>query len=208
MGAQQERWLADGLSSSTADGVRWQVLCQQVLMGSRHYSTELANFLPQPQNDAARSRTELALATAKAGLPLNLDTWDGYPSARSRVLGSAQEAEANLVVLSGDSHNSWAFELDNGAEAAGVEFGGTSVTSPGAEATFSGDPMGVARAFAAGSSQIRWAETSRRGYFTVEMTPERAMAEFVFMDTVRQPSMAVASRHQMSVVRGTNRFAG
>ena len=35
-----------------------------------------------------------------------------------------------LVVLSGDSHNAWAFELGG----AGVEFGASSVSSPGAEA--------------------------------------------------------------------------
>jgi len=174
----------------------------------------ISHAFPEGTTPAAAERylsslqlEDLALATARAGLPFNMDTWDGYPSARARLLGSAQETGSNLVVLSGDSHNSWAFDLDNGGKVAGVEFAGTSVTSPGSESNFPGDPDGVARAFAAGSGELKWAETSRRGYFTVELTPERATGEFLFMDTVRQPSLALSGRHRMSVAHGTNRFA-
>jgi alkaline phosphatase D len=64
----------------------------------------------------------------------------------------------------------------------------------------------MARAYDGGNEQLKWAETSRRGYLTVELTPERVTGEWVFMGTVRQPSLAVAAGHAMQVVRGTNRF--
>jgi alkaline phosphatase D len=207
LGVEQERWLADGFRRSTGDAVKWQVLCQQVNMGSRNYSPEIAALAGPPQSDAARLGAEIALAASQAGLPLNFDTWDGYPAARSRLLGSARDAGADLIVLSGDSHNAWVFELDHLGQSAGVDFGGTSVSSPGVEGRLTGDPAGVARAYMAGSRQLKWAETSRRGYLTLELTPARASGEYVFMDTVREPSLAISGRHRMSVVRGTNRFA-
>ena len=81
-----------------------------------------------------------------------------------------------------------------------------SVTSPGSEGSFSADPADVARAYLGRNEQLKWADTSRRGYLTLELTPERATGEFVFLDTVREPSLAIAARHAMRVAHGTNRF--
>ena len=90
------------------------------------------------------------LAAAEAGLPFNLDAWDGYPAARERLLRSALDANANLIVLSGDTHNAWAFDLDLGGSAAGVEFG--RVTSPASRAAC---PRSTRR-----SSPGRWSPTT------------------------------------------------
>jgi len=207
LGLEQERWLADGLRRSASDGVRWQVLCQQVIMGSLAFPPEIVTAVGENMTDALRQRTELAVEQSQAGLPMNLDMWGGYPAARTRLLGSSQEAGANLIVLSGDSHNAWAFELPNAGAPAGAEFAVHSVTSPGNESSIPADPAAVARAYVGRNEQLRWAETSRRGYLTVELTPERATGEWVFMDTVLQPSLAVAARHAMHVAHGTNRFA-
>jgi alkaline phosphatase D len=137
-----------------------------------------------------------------------MDMWDGYPAARARLLNVSREAAANLIVLSGDSHNAWAFELDVDGKPAGAEFAGHSVSSPGNERTFRGaDPASVARAFLSANPQLKWTDTSQRGYLTLELTPQRATGEWVFMDTVQQPSLAISGRHRMSVLHGTNRFA-
>ena len=207
LGLEQEAWLGTGLRSSVASRVKWQVLAQEVIMGSISVGSELA-ALRDDTTDAARARTELALAAARTGLPNSMDMWDGYPAARARLLMASQEASANLIVLSGDSHNAWAFELDGDGKPAGVEFAGHSVSSPGNERTFRGaDPAALARAFLSANPQLKWTDTSRRGYLTLELTPQRATGEWVFMDTVRQPSLDISGRHRMSVVNGTNRFA-
>ena len=208
LGMEQERWLADSLRRSTGDKVKWQVLCQQVIMGSLSFPPEIVTVVGGNMTDSLRQRAELAVAQSQAGLPMNLDMWDGYPAARNRLLGSSQEAGANLIVLSGDSHNAWGFELPQAGAPAGAEFAVHSVTSPGNESSIPADPAAVARAYVGGNEQLKWAETSRRGYLTVELTPERATGEWVFMDTVRQPSLAIAARHAMHVAHGTNRFAG
>lgn len=207
LGLEQEAWLTSGLRRSVADGVKWQVLCQQVIMGSISLGPELAALRSEGADEAARARTELSLAASRAGLPLALDIWDGYPAARARLLRASQEAAANLIVLSGDSHNAWAFALDQDGLAAGVEFAGHSVSSPGQERALRQDPAIVARAYVDYNRQMKWANTSRRGYVTIELTPERATGEWVFMDTVRQPSLALSGRHAMSVAQGANRFA-
>jgi alkaline phosphatase D len=176
-------------------------------MGPLSLSADVAGFLAADAAEEVRRRVQLGLAASRAGLPFNLDAWDGFPAARDRLLGAAQEAGANLVVLSGDSHNAWAFDLARNAAPAGVEMAGHSVTSPGFEA-YAGRtaPADVARAIRAANRQLAWADTSHRGYLTVELTPERAVGEWHFLDTVRTRSTALAGTHRMAVSHGANRF--
>ena len=207
LGMEQEAWLAGELRRSVADGVKWQVLCQQAIMGSVSLGPELAAMRSEGADATVRAGMDLALAASRLGLPYSMDIWDGYPAARARLLGASQEADANLVVLSGDSHNAWAFELDQEGMPAGTEFAGHSVSSPGFERSIRADPPAVARAMVGQNPQLKWADTSRRGYVTLKLTPERATGEFVFMDTVLRPSLALSGGHAMSVAHGTNRFA-
>jgi alkaline phosphatase D len=206
LGAEQEAWLAQGLRRSTADGVKWQVLCQQVIMGSLSMPPAIAAAGSANTSGAARARMDLLAAASKAGLPLNLDIWDGYPAARERLLKGSLEADANLVVLSGDSHNAWAFDLALERDVAGVDLAVHSVTSPGYENSLAMPAGEAARAFVEHNPQLAWAETSRRGYLSLELTPERATGEWHFLDTVRQPSLTLAGSHRMTVERGRNRF--
>jgi alkaline phosphatase D len=207
LGPEQEAWLAERLRLSAADGVRWQVLAQQVVMGSVSMPPEAAGWIGPNPSDAVKLRTQVGLLASSLGLPINFDTWDGYPAARARLLRSAQEANANLLVLSGDSHNAWAFDLAQGGSPAGVEFGGQSVTSPGHERLSpAASPRVVERATIRRNPQLKWANIERRGYMTVELTPARATGEWLFLETVRQRSTAMASTHRMSVLHGTNRL--
>ena len=208
LGAEQESWLARELGGSVRAGTKWQLLAQQVVMGSLNLSADVAAFLAADASEFVRRSAEVGVAASRAGLPFNLDAWDGYPAARDRLLAAAQQAGANLIVLSGDSHNGWAFDLDRDRRPVGVEMAGLSVTSPGFDAYVGGaSPEAVARAMRAANRQLVWADTSRRGYLTVELTPERAVGEWLMLDTVRTRSTVLAGRHRMSVRRGANRFA-
>ena len=73
--------------------------------------------------DFIRTRLDSAAAASEAGLPSNMDAWDGYPAARERVFKAALNADANLLVLAGDTHNGWAFELAQDGAKVGVELG-------------------------------------------------------------------------------------
>ena len=118
-------------------------------------------------------------------------------------MSAAQATDANLIAVTGDSHNAWAFDLLEGNRAAGVEFGGHSVTSPGIEsATRASDQEKVARALVANSKELRWADTSNRGYMHVSLTPAAATCEWVFMDTVKSVSTTTKASHRMKVRPG------
>lgn len=206
LGAEQERWLADGLRRSAASGRKWQVLGQQVIMGQRRQPPEIAQAAPMLAPDIRR-RVEAGALAAQAGLPLSFDMWDGYPAARSRLLQSAVGAGANMIVLSGDSHNAWAFDIDHDGAPAAVEFAGHSVTSPGFEGYLPQvPPTTVAQMLVRANPQLKWADTGRRGYLTLELTRTRATGEFLFLDTIRRRSHALSGTHRMSVAHGHNRL--
>jgi alkaline phosphatase D len=207
LGAEQEAWLQSGFRRSVRDGKRWQLLAQQVIMGSSRLAPEIADMLTPQASEQVRRIVTAGVAASRAGLPFGLDMWDGYPAARERLLRGALDADANLVVLSGDSHNAWAFDLDVGGTPAGVDMAVQSVTSPGAEAYLPWiSPADMARVTVAANPQLKWADTSRRGYLTVELTPERATGEWLFLDTIRTRSTAIGGRHRMGVSRGANRL--
>lgn len=208
LGAEQERWLADGFAASTRAGKKWQVLAQQVIVGSVRLSPEVAGWLRPEATAQVRQSVAVGVAASQAGLPFGLDMWDGYPAARERLLRSALDANANLITLAGDSHNAWAFDLDVGGTPAGVDMAVQSVTSPGYESYMPWvQPADLTRATVAANPQLKWANLHQRGYMTVELTPERATGEWLFMNGIRERSTALAGRHAMSVQHGTNRLA-
>lgn len=209
LGETQERWLAEGLKDSRRSGTIWQVLAQQVVMGTTASPEKLVEGLAAQAPDWLRPRLIAAEAASRAGLPSNMDAWDGYPAARERLLKDAREADANLVVLTGDTHNAWAFQLDHAGEAAGIEFAGQSVTSPGFESYLSSlPPSDLAQAMVAKNPQLAWTETSRRGYMAVELTPGHASSEWRFLAGVRERSTRLAATHRMASAVGSNRFEG
>lgn len=208
LGARQERWLAGALAASSASGTRWQVLAQQVLVGEINFPASMAEDIPADAPDFVRTFITQAAAAARFGLPLNLDAWDGYPAARDRLLRAALDANANLVVLAGDTHNAWASNLVHEGMSAGIEIGGHSVTSPGFEGTTGEEAApGVARAFIEENPTLPWMAAAGRGYATVRFTPEQVRGEWLFLDTVRQRSTNIARRHAMTAAHGANVYS-
>lgn len=112
-----------------------------------------------------------------------------------------------MVTLSGDSHNGWAFDHAHGGQAVGVEFAGNSVTSSGFEAYVPAPPADVAAALLRANPGLKWADTSKRGYMTVELTAERATSTWRMWDNVRDSAARWSSEARKSVVRGSNRLA-
>ena len=205
LGQAQEDWLADALARSTARGATWQVLVQQVLIGKVSSPKGIAQLLGDGVPEFARRRLTIAAMAAEADLPLNMDAWDGYPAARGRVFDAALAANANLVVLAGDTHNAWAFDLAHGDQRVGVEFGVCSVSSPGFEAYLSAIPADtLAGVLVATNDELQWADTAQRGYMVVELTPARATTQYRFLDTIKQRSTRLAATHSLATEAGSN----
>ena len=178
LGAEQEAWLATRLRMSPA---RWKFVGQGVMF--------------------AQLKLQGAPLAAGGGVFVNSDQWDGYQPARDRVYdvlkGDATHAPVNnVVVLTGDIHSSWAADLSqdpnnpnlatggydaaNGTGSRAVEFVGTSVTSPGLA-----DPNGSTAAFLRSvNPHFKYIDFNQRGYMLLDVTRERAVCEWWFVDTV------------------------
>lgn len=194
MGATQTAWLQNQMAKSSAT---WQVLGQQVLMARMNIPAPLVlGAISFSAYTALAAKAQSAPATLTAAeaqilrqpaIPYNLDAWDGYQAAREQVLGSAKALGKNLVVLAGDTHNAWASDLaDASGQAVGVEFGVSSVTSPGFEVVFANENPKVV---AAGLEQIigplQYAETASRGFMVIVLTPTETRAEYRYVSTVK-----------------------
>jgi alkaline phosphatase D len=121
----------------------------------------------------------MALLQAPA-LPYNLDAWDGYDSERERLYTIAKAAEANLVVVAGDTHNVWSNHLtDNNGNAVGVELATASVSSPGLE-YYLGVPEEEYAATEGGLVSIiddlQYLNMADRGLLTINFTHQELVA--------------------------------
>jgi alkaline phosphatase D len=204
LGAAQEQWLADRFK---ANKTRWNIWAQQTIVGSLVQPQGLENWLAPDAAPFVKERVLRGSLAAKAGIPSNLDAWDGYPAARARMLSAAQNANADLVVLTGDTHNGWAFDLADEGKAAGVEFAGQSVTSPGLESSFTGASSDTLdKALVAANPGLKWASSGSRGYMVVELTPNRAASEWRFTESIKKRSTALASTAYMETTHGSRKL--
>lgn len=205
LGSTQESWLAHSFRAN-ARATAWQLVGMGTIMGRTLFPPEVVDWLRPGTKESTALRYRNAVRAARIGLPLWMDRWDGYPAARARLLRSAQEAEADLVMLAGDSHNAWAYSLAHDGKPAGVEFAGQAVTSGGMEGDFGVDPKVSAAGLVMANPELEWADTSRRGYMMIDITPQRVTGEWLFMNTIRERDLAVSGTHRMHVDRGRHSF--
>jgi alkaline phosphatase D len=212
LGAEQTAWLQNQMARSTAT---WQMLGQQVLMARMNVPAPILfqqisvsgyAALVQKAQSAPQTLTPQELAILQApSIPYNLDAWDGYAAARETVLGTARELNRNLVVLAGDTHNAWANDLaDLQGNAIGVEFAGTSVSSPGFETIFPNEnPIEFARGLEALIGPLVYADTSRRGFLLITATEAECRADWRYVSTVLSRSYTASSGRVLRTLPGS-----
>ncbi|MFF8590290.1 alkaline phosphatase D family protein [Streptomyces sp. NPDC015220] len=150
-GDAQERWLINGWRRSDA---LWNVVPQQVTFSQRHNSTAVPS-------------------------KVSMDSWDGYPASRERVLAGARAAGVeNLMVLTGDVHVHYGFDIkrdfsDPDSRTLGTEIVTSSVTSGG---NGSAKPSNWNTLMAA-NPHLRFFN-GLRGYATVSLGRKLARADF------------------------------
>ncbi|MEU1051760.1 alkaline phosphatase D family protein [Streptomyces sp. NPDC005876] len=150
-GDAQERWLLKGWQRSAAV---WNVLPQQVTFSRRYNSTTLPS-------------------------KVSMDSWDGYPASRDRVLAGAEAAGVeNLMVLTGDVHVHYAFDIkrdfdDPGSRTLGTEIVTSSITSGGDGA----EKPANWNTYLAANPHLRF-YNGLRGYATVSVNDRFARADF------------------------------
>ena len=189
LGEPQRAWLEGVLTQSVEARTPWQVLGNQVVMArvpgpdlqkmlGPIYTGALAK-LPAP----IRTRVEGAQASYRAGLPFNLDSWDGYPAARERLYASFRRAGSHPLVLSGDSHAFWCNALaDAGGTAVGSEFGTSAISSPSIGDSVPQVPLG--KLLEQAGPEVLFCDQRGKGFILLTLTPERVVADYRAMSTI------------------------
>jgi len=188
LGEPQRRWLEEVLAASVRAGKPWQVLGNQVVM-ARVAGPDLEAILGADAFEGLRAalpksyrgQVERAIAGYRAGVPFNLDAWDGYPHARERLYATFASVGSRPLVLAGDSHASWANNLHDAAgRLAAVEVGCTAITSP----SYGSILPGFGRFLEASSEEVAFCDQDSKGYALVTLTPDRMRADYVAVSTV------------------------
>lgn len=188
LGATQEAWLDQELKTSADSGKSWQVLANQIVMAR----VRPPNFT-QTMTDEQKAAQDVGyiqqlIPFSQLGLPFNLDAWDGFPAARDRLYASAKEAGARLVTLTGDTHTAWANTLvDADDEQRGVEFGCTSVTSPGL-GTYIKEVPDLGAQFEEANAEVDFHDPFDNGWLLVTLTADEARADYKKVTDVTQES--------------------
>ena len=204
LGAVQEQWLTKRFA---APAKRWNIWAQQTIVGSLIQPQGLENWLAADAPLFVKERVMRGALAAKAGIPSNMDAWDGYPAARAKALSAAQAGNADLIVLTGDTHNAWAFDLAHDGKAAGVEFAGHSVSSPGLESSFTGaDNATLSKALTTANPGLAWADAGRRGYMKVELTRDKAVSEWRFTDSIKTRSANLVGSKRIKIRHGMRKL--
>lgn len=177
LGAAQERWLSDGLTDDVRDTVGWSVLAQQTLFAPRDLD-------PGP------------------GESWWTDGWDGYPAARGRLLADiAARSPRNTVFIGGDVHQNWVTRLHARPErpdspVVASEFCGTSISSR------SGMPQTRADALVRANPHVLLADSERRGYQFVDLTPARWTTTLRVLDDATRIDSGAATLARFIVESG------
>ena len=127
----------------------------------------------------------------------DLDTWTGYPTERQKVMDKLYAlGHKNNVILTGDSHRSWAWDLADkpfdtafyqpftGRYTAGVEIATPSVASPNRDEGSPGTSQEPTRqALYNANPHLRYNDQDNHGYVMLDVTAGKVQADFFFVDT-------------------------
>ena len=188
LGAEQEAWLYDALRQSSRGGTAWRLIGQQVLF---------APFVPQ------------------VGSAQEIDNWEGYPAARTRFFDCLErDRVANVAVLTGDIHSSWALDLPrnplvgydaaSGRGSLAVELVTPAVTS--APFMSRAGMRERAKSFPSVSPHTRWMDGDRHGYMTLDITRERLLADWYHLRTITERTADETKAASFVCERGSARL--
>jgi alkaline phosphatase D len=174
LGADQERWLSDGLATSKQ---HWQVIANQVM---------IAPF----DRTVGPKRT------------LSMDKWSGYPAATERLLASiGKHAPNRTITVTGDIHSNWVNELHDGFERddkpiIAAEFVGTSISSGG-----DGSDRALSPAVMSENPHLKW-QNNRRGYAVCRVDETAWTTDYRTVPYVSKPGAPIETASKWRVEHG------
>lgn len=206
LSSKMEQFLADELAESVRANRRWRIIGSQSVMARRTAPDLDDPFFAALRNDLGDDATNMLDDLTRLGsleLPVDLDSWNGYPAARESFYQISKDAGArDLLVLAGDSHSYWQNALyDAAGESMGVELGATGITSPrsllklGQEGLRRYDEMN-----AANNTEVVWTDGRYLGFIRLEIDYDGAHADFATVTNVESRDYSTQIVHSVDIV--------
>jgi alkaline phosphatase D len=197
LGPEQREWLLNNLKASKA---QWKVIGNQVIFAEFNVgwaAMALKGYTPEQLESVF------------------LDIWDGYPAERTKIMQFIKENQIeNTIFITGDVHVSFAYDIaerssvfsqkdmlpdydpSTGAGAFAVEFVTPSISSSNFDENI-GAPQAKMLEYQINkplpnninpNPHLKYVDLTRNGYFILDLTKEKAEADWYFVDTVLSPS--------------------
>lgn len=193
----RRKWFYDSLKQSNDRGAIWKLVGQQIIVTPTSYG--------------------------QASFGTNYDAWDGYNANRDRMLDTIKDNNIdNVILLAGDSHSAWvnevvekesingtnAYDSATGRGAVAVEFAGTAVSSPPSfgRNLSTGMYNFIAKTLVSINRPLQYAETQYRGYFTLTLTNEKAVATYWATPDITTESHESFALAKFEVKKGENKL--
>lgn len=204
LGREQLDWLKANLSASAT---QWKLVGNSVMISP----VDFRNPQVPPQ--------VLAALGLMAGVPFNVDSWDGYTDDRRELLQHLVENGINNVAfLTGDIHSSWACDVPRdpveylkGQPPVAIELVGTSITSDNLNEIFNVPPrsplsLQVEGLFKAANPHVKLLEFDSHGYSVVDVTPDRLQMDWHYISERTDPLSTESFGAAVQCQAGTNRL--
>jgi alkaline phosphatase D len=208
LGEPQKEWLKMELADSTAT---WKILGNQVIFSEFNIGFA-ADLDPVVTGDFLESQF--------------LDIWDGYPAERSELVDFiAAEGIDNLVILTGDIHCSFAFEVadpafgnvnynpSTGEGAVAVEFVTPSLSAANFDEETSEFFTGLLEDVINKpypptninyNPHMKFADLDRHGYFVLSVTASQVQADYYYLASVLVPQTTESWGAGFTVAAGSH----
>jgi len=192
LGDAQMEWLKSGLAASEAT---WKLLGNQVIFADLNLSPVWKN-------------------TTK-----NLDAWDGYPAEKQEIITFLDTAEVeNTVILTGDTHATWAFEVPRNMQAyidkanmatVAVELGTPSISSSNSNERNPDDSVKMGEQVLMQpdfNPHLKMNNQRDHGYLLLRLTPEQATAQWYYVETLKERKPSMFLGYELKVPAGKSKI--
>lgn len=215
IGEENRNLILDTFEKSKADGKPWQIFAAAVVMGPQIAINidKMSDYAPADLAPTVKAFTDGVLANPasfvlRIGVAMDVsntsyspDSFNGFAHETNMLLEGFAEKANNPIVLSGDSHDSWAYTVYENAtveegKPVAVNLGCPGVTSPG-WGGFLGDVLSAltpllegkmtahklaSDTFVGRNSGLKYNEILRKGFVAVKATKTKHIAEYILFD--------------------------
>ena len=161
LGAEQLSWFEKELSTEKQ---QWKIIGNQVIFAD----LDVSAVYPESK--------------------VNLDAWDGFPSEKEEIIAFIDDNKINnTVFLTGDTHCSWAFDINSrtGLPIA-LEFGTPGITSANYdEYTGLDTVMMTEQIFMKMNPHLKYVDLKNHGYSIINLTAEGGSINWYYVDDLR-----------------------